>query len=39
MAMPTRMMTGMTVHSTSMVVLCAVFDGTGLRDSRNRTMT
>jgi hypothetical protein len=39
MAMPTRISTGSTVHSTSMVVLCAVLDGTGWRDSRKRIIT
>ena len=39
MAIATRMSTGSTVHSTSIVVLCVVREGTGLRFSLKRHMT
>ncbi len=37
--MTTRMNTGITVHSTSTVVLCVVFVGTGCRFSLKRQIT
>ena len=39
MAIVTRMKTGTTVHSTSIVVLCVVRDGMGLRFSLKRHIT
>ena len=39
MAIATRISTGSTVHSTSMVVLCVVREGTGLRFSLKRHIT
>ena len=37
--MMTRMITGTIVQANSSMVLCAVFDGTGLRLALKRTMT
>ena len=39
MAIATRMRTGITVHSTSSVVLCVVREGVGLRCSLKRHIT
>ncbi len=39
MAIATRISTGITVHSTSIVVLCVVRDGVGFRLSLKRHMT
>jgi hypothetical protein len=39
MAIATKMNTGMTVQSTSTVVLCVVREGVGLRFSLKRHMT
>ncbi len=39
MAIATRMKTGITVHSTSIVVLCVVREGVGFRFSLKRHMT
>ena len=39
MAIATRISTGSTVHSTSIVVLCVVREGVGLRFSLKRHIT
>ena len=39
MAIATRIKTGITVHSTSSVVLCVVRDGVGFLDSLKRHIT
>ena len=39
MAIATRIRTGITVHSTSSVVLCVVRDGVGFLDSLKRHIT